>query len=1092
MKKYKFEFPAVGEALELARKGDVLRQVTRTPNNENLLFPRISPQKRSSVQKRKTKSDYTSEIPRPAPIDRRKSPMGSISPPPMKGGRLYTPSAVVRAQSSLDYVSAGADQIAIASPWGKPLSSLRAAAEYEIKTILSAKPSPVLSSKRRTKRMLQPMSLSSPLPISIFTPDPTEVTSTARSRGSVSSTVTVEQRHDLKTGDDVIAYFARYGEEARRKFIYLVRQEPKDPAAAYELVVVPPEAITGLIHAAGPADVSGGYADAGGIFGDMSTAGARAGYYTMSASGVVSVAPGEPSEVVSMEEWIREKSSFTFLRRIRFFKFFRLLKFFRGWNKYARRRVFKQARANLKGKLLQMRSRFAMRIVQARSAVVGFKAAALMRPVVEILRQRPVGVEEFKEKADAAAKVAGTVLNHYMERIQSILSDTWIDILRAQQQNAPAGTKGPEKGLTKRFDSLTKAAHLSKHTGTSVTAIAREMVEKEAEAAAMWAEAVKDRESFPNFIRLLDAMVVESLLEWAADECKEYADVLWRGSSDDTEGGVRVLRGLFMCSVHLTGLSESDAEQVASNEIADIDLGSVAISPSTSILQLSAVEDVIERLRMTVESVPRLLFMPPCLKFFSRTPQAPPLRAMLAAHEPLTTALDLAAEAVNRDFARMAEVERYLEPYMRIVASFARWSPEHYRAEKLSNASSDPEKGLLPTYHSLGSDLNRLRNDMSLVDRLRVSTPLGCLHVEARALKAALSSRLSFIMEKVKILLLELSSKECSEASAATRAASEALGRKAATRTNDAFGFLEQMREAEAVNKLMIIKARAIDFGFHLMDTFHVKVPTPDRVHHDTLHESLERIAERLEMCERWLDTQRAHLAKAIDTHLNSCAEDALLFTAEAASLDDPSLEVEEALSRLDSLSERAVSLRKTLELGISRRKLLGGARGGGAAEENVRGLELQVEGGKTRWALFSAVSDILSELSCKTIHSAARLSYIDEISTRVKELEQVLSLSDSAEISKATSQIVGNIVTALNFLSNLPSAEEKSRRETVLADLVPLDESEDALRQDKLVTHLLSNIDALPALSLELVQRAKQSEMQPRSPGVGEEARSD
>eukprot|EP00297_Palpitomonas_bilix_P001789 CAMPEP_0113888510 /NCGR_PEP_ID=MMETSP0780_2-20120614/12902_1 /TAXON_ID=652834 /ORGANISM="Palpitomonas bilix" /LENGTH=1031 /DNA_ID=CAMNT_0000877347 /DNA_START=208 /DNA_END=3304 /DNA_ORIENTATION=- /assembly_acc=CAM_ASM_000599 len=1031
MKKYKFEFPAVGEALELARKGDVLRQVTRTPNNENLLFPRISPQKRSSVQKRKTKSDYTSEIPRPAPIDRRKSPMGSISPPPMKGGRLYTPSAVVRAQSSLDYVSAGADQIAIASPWGKPLSSLRAAAEYEIKS--------VLSSKRRTKRMLQPMSLSSPLPISIFTPDPTEVTSTARSRGSVSSTVTVEQRHDLKTGDDVIAYFARYGEEARRKFIYLVRQEPKDPAAAYELVVVPPEAITGLIHAAGPADVSGGYADAGGIFGDMSTAGARAGYYTMSASGVVSVAPGEPSEVVSMEEWIREKSSFTFLRRIRFFKFFRLLKFFRGWNKYARRRVFKQARANLKGKLLQMRSRFAMRIVQARSAVIGFKAAALMRPVVEILRQRPVGVEEFKEKADAAAKVAGTVLNHYMERIQSILSDTWIDILRAQQQNAPAGTKGPEKGLTKRFDSLTKAAHLSKHTGTSVTAIAREMVEKEAEAAAMWAEAVKDRESFPNFIRLLDAMVVESLLEWAADECKEYADVLWRGSSDDTEGGVRVLRGLFMCSVHLTGLSESDAEQVASNEIADIDLGSVAISPSTSILQLSAVEDVIERLRMTVESVPRLLFMPPCLKFFSRTPQAPPLRAMLAAHEPLTTALDLAAEAVNRDFARMAEVERYLEPYMRIVASFARWSPEHYRAEKLSNASSDPEKGLLPTYHSLGSDLNRLRNDMSLVDRLRVSTPLGCLHVEARALKAALSSRLSFIMEKVKILLLELSSKECSEASAATRAASEALGRKAATRTNDAFGFLEQMREAEAVNKLMIIKARAIDFGFHLMDTFHVKVPTPDRVHHDTLHESLERIAERLEMCERWLDTQRAHLAKAIDTHLNSCAEDALLFTAEAASLDDPSLEVEEALSRLDSLSERAVS-----DLG-----------------------EVEAIG-------------------------AARLSYIDEISTRVKELEQVLSLSDSAEISKATSQIVGNIVTALNFLSNLPSAEEKSRRETVLADLVPLDESEDALRQDKLVTHLLSNIDALPARSLELIQRAKQSEMQPRSPGVGEEARSD
>lgn len=121
-------------------------------------------------------------------------------------------------------------------------------------------------------------------------------------------------------------------------------------------------------------------------------------------------------------------------------------------------------------------------------------------------------------------------------------------------------------------------------------------------------------------------------------------------------------------------------------------------------------------------------------------------------------------------------------------------------------------------------------------------------------------------------------------------------------------------------------------------------------------------------MCERWLDTQRAQLSKTIDAQLNTCAEDALLYTAEAASLDSPSLEVEEALGRFESLAEKATSLRAAMETGVSRKKLLGGARSGGAAEENVRGLEAQVEAGKTRWALFSAAMDARAELAKKTI----------------------------------------------------------------------------------------------------------------------------
>jgi len=54
-------------------------------------------------------------------------------------------------------------------------------------------------------------------------------------------------------------------------------------------------------------------------------------YFTMSATGVVHICPGQPTEYMSLSEWMKESTMFNVLRRIRFFKYYLVHKTFRLW-----------------------------------------------------------------------------------------------------------------------------------------------------------------------------------------------------------------------------------------------------------------------------------------------------------------------------------------------------------------------------------------------------------------------------------------------------------------------------------------------------------------------------------------------------------------------------------------------------------------------------------------------------------------------------------------------------------------------------------------------------------------------------------------
>lgn len=72
-------------------------------------------------------------------------------------------------------------------------------------------------------------------------------------------------------------------------------------------------------------------------------------YYTLSASGLVHVRPGAQSEFTPLGDWVREKSIFSMLTRMKFFKHYLVNKVFKGWHKGVRQKLFNQVRVPSQG-----------------------------------------------------------------------------------------------------------------------------------------------------------------------------------------------------------------------------------------------------------------------------------------------------------------------------------------------------------------------------------------------------------------------------------------------------------------------------------------------------------------------------------------------------------------------------------------------------------------------------------------------------------------------------------------------------------------------------------------------------------------------
>ena len=187
-----------------------------------------------------------------------------------------------------------------------------------------------------------------------------------------------DQIRQIKTGDDAISFFARNGSSTRLKFIYWNRREPANAwdFAPYELVAIneyqvlwEQAALKSEEELKEDSKMSAGWSDVMTIGKDSNFAETikkvdtsklvNAEYFTISSSGIVHAQPGQPSEYLSIPEWISESLNYNVVSSMNFFKYFCHRKLFNSWKKNTRYDVYCEKRKQLASKLFMAKPLFA-------------------------------------------------------------------------------------------------------------------------------------------------------------------------------------------------------------------------------------------------------------------------------------------------------------------------------------------------------------------------------------------------------------------------------------------------------------------------------------------------------------------------------------------------------------------------------------------------------------------------------------------------------------------------------------------------------------------------------------------------------------
>ncbi|RNF08530.1 dynein, axonemal, heavy polypeptide 1 [Trypanosoma rangeli] len=192
----------------------------------------------------------------------------------------------------------------------------------------------------------------------------------------------------LQTDEDCIAFFAAHGSGSQVKYVYLERAPQVLDFRPYDLIVC---------------TVKRGVEERE--------------HYIMSATGVVHVRPGQPSEVVSLAQWMRESSLFDVIRRIHFFRTYLVYKAFLRWHKNSRAKQFLRTRKSLSREFLLSKATFSTPVVNILKS--SYELTTYSPILYEAQGKHDYVIEEFRAQQLKQRQKSITVLGSCIDQIEA-------------------------------------------------------------------------------------------------------------------------------------------------------------------------------------------------------------------------------------------------------------------------------------------------------------------------------------------------------------------------------------------------------------------------------------------------------------------------------------------------------------------------------------------------------------------------------------------------------------------------------------------------------------------------------------------------
>ena len=274
---------------------------------------------------------------------------------------------------------------------------------------------------------------------------------------------------NLKTGEDCIAFFARFGTDTPVKFVHLNRKETGDVYRPYDLEVVP-----------------GAQAQ-------------RHEHYCMSHAGVVCVRRGVPAEFIPLPDWMRDSTIFNVLSNIKTFKYFLVQKTFANWRKNVRHSMYCSQRKRLSEQLFLAKPSFCGPFLSAYGHVQDLQDAHLFDLKPGALTKTQT-IDEFYERQVVQARTASKQFEAGVEKVVTTLEQVCAQVVDE----------------ARRCNKAVEDAHASRNRVNKKRSIlAQKRDQKVRLAKARFAS--REAAMLGSFVRLLDYVVVEQLVRQAVD-----------------------------------------------------------------------------------------------------------------------------------------------------------------------------------------------------------------------------------------------------------------------------------------------------------------------------------------------------------------------------------------------------------------------------------------------------------------------------------------------------------------------------------------------------------------------------------------------
>ena len=279
----------------------------------------------------------------------------------------------------------------------------------------------------------------------------------------------------IKTSDDAINFFARFGSETPVKFIDLIENKDQKVYSPYDLIVT--KLSDPLVE-----------------------------HYTMSPAGLVYICPGEPSECTALSAFMRQGMMFKILRNIPFYKYFLQKKMYTVWKENVRFALFTKQRKKLVDRLFYARNNSCEAVLAIRKNLIEINNVKILNLDLRTCDKDVFIDQQINQGSKANAKF-DEVMRMVITEVQNVINEV-NNLHSLAKQDPNSNTMSYTDGTVEKAKSLVQ------------------LKEEKSDRKKLKLRAKLEYSTLPDFIRFIDYMAIETLVALAVKTFVDFHDEL--------------------------------------------------------------------------------------------------------------------------------------------------------------------------------------------------------------------------------------------------------------------------------------------------------------------------------------------------------------------------------------------------------------------------------------------------------------------------------------------------------------------------------------------------------------------------------------